>query len=475
MILAPRAWLPKGAVDPVTGLVNNSGSDGYVRDPFGACQGSKGPITLAGLRLRAWAQFMALELYRPSAGRRRPLSLQESGRAALPVCPLRLDGPENTDFNYGSYLVQPSIDALQEFNVETGTYSAEFGHNMTQMNVVTKSGTNQYHGSLFEFLRNTAMDARNFFQPASTPVSILKRNQFGFVLSGPIRIPKVFNGHDKLFFLFNYEGQRQNQQNLAYGSVPLPAYFTGNFSPYSTVIYDPAQRVLNAAGTAVTAQAPFPGNIIPASRIAPQSALAASLFPAPNATPTNVLNYVYSNNYVNNAELIKIDHDAELARVDWQANAALNFPVPLIQSRRRAQLHAGQQLGVRRYGYREQRHHSSGHAGEYLGDQPHQTERFPKSGVWEPARVDQRNTYTGVSASTMCKKLGIPYVLDTPEFWGIPVITLSNFSGPADPQNGPTEAGARPSRRPTIFRGRWASTLLSLRGFPTHPLQHDGQ
>ena len=169
-----------------------------------------------------------------------------------------LDGLENTDFNYGTYLVQPSIDALQEFN-----------HNMTQMNVVTKSGTNQYHGSVFEFLRNTDMDAKNFFQPANTPIEVLKRNQYGFVLSGPIRIPHVFNGHDKLFFLLNYEGQRQNQQNLAYGNVPLTSYFNGNFSGYSTVIYDPSQRVLNAAGTAVTSQAPFPGNIIPASRIAP--------------------------------------------------------------------------------------------------------------------------------------------------------------------------------------------------------------
>jgi hypothetical protein len=236
-----------------------------------------------------------------------------------------LDGLENTDFNYGTYLVQPSIDALQEFNVETGTYSAEFGHNMSQMNVVTKSGTNQYHGSLFEFLRNTDMDAKNFFQPANSPIEVLKRNQFGFVLSGPIRIPHVFNGHDKLFFLLNYEGQRQNQQNLAYGSVPLTSYFSGNFSGYSTVIYDPSQRVLNAAGTAVTSQAPFPGNIIPASRIAPQSALAASLFPAPNATPTSVLNNVYANNYVDNSELITDNHDAELVRVDWQANAALNF------------------------------------------------------------------------------------------------------------------------------------------------------
>jgi hypothetical protein len=345
-----------------------------------------------------------------------------------------LDGLENTDFNYGSYLVQPSIDALQEFNVETGTYSAEFGHNMAQMNVVTKSGTNEYHGALFEFVRNTAMDARNFFQPANSPVSILKRNQYGFVLSGPIRIPHVFNGHDKLFFLFNYEGQRQNQQNLAYGSVPLTSYFSGNFSAYSTVIYDPAQRVLNAAGTAVTAQAPFPGNIIPASRIAPQSVIAASLFPAPNATPTNVLNYVYSNNYVNNAELIKIDHDAELARVDWQANAALSFQF--------------------RYSHGAEPSYTPGGSSVFAGMGTvnsaitHQA-MLGNTWVISPTKLNDfkmgmsrlesinGNTHTGVASFDYVKKLGIPLVLDTPEFWGIPVITLSNFSGPADPQNGP--------------------------------------
>ena len=140
-----------------------------------------------------------------------------------------LDGIENTDPNFGTYLVLPSVDAIQEFNVETGTYSAEFGHNTTQMNVVTKSGTNDYHGSAFEFLRNTDLDAKNYFQQPNTPISILKRNQFGFVLGGPVRIPGVFNGHDKLFFLFNYEGQRQNQQNLMYGTTPLPAVLHGRF------------------------------------------------------------------------------------------------------------------------------------------------------------------------------------------------------------------------------------------------------
>jgi hypothetical protein len=345
-----------------------------------------------------------------------------------------LDGIENTDFNYGTYLVQPSIDAIQEFNVETGTYSAEFGHNSTQMNVVSKSGTNQYHGSVFEFVRNTDLDARNFFQPANSPVEILKRNQFGFVLGGPVRIPHLLSGHDKLFFLVNYEGQRQNQQNLAFGSVPLPAYFTGNFAGDSTVIYDPSQRVLNAAGTALASQAPFPGNIIPTNRIAPQSLLLEPLFPAPNAAPTNVLNYVYANNYVDNTELITDKHDAELARVDWQASQKVNFQF--------------------RYSHGNEPSYTPGGSSVFAGMGTVNsaiTHQGLLGNVWviSPTKVNEfklgmsrlesinGNLHTGNANFDWVKKLGIPDVLDTPDFWGIPVIGISNFSGPADPQNGP--------------------------------------
>lgn len=348
-----------------------------------------------------------------------------------------LDGIENTDPNFGTYLVLPSVDAIQEFNVETGTYSAEFGHNTTQMNVVTKSGTNQYHGSAFEFLRNTDMDAKNYFQQPNTPTEILKRNQFGFVLGGPVRIPGVFNGHDKLFFLFNYEGQRQNQQNLAYGTTPLPQYFTGNFSSYSTIIYDPAQRVLNSAGSAVVSQAPFPGNIIPASRIAPQSTLLQTLFPAPNATPTSILNYVQANNYVNNTELITVNHDEELARVDWQATQKSSFQF--------------------RYSHGNEPSYTPGGSTVFAGMGTLNsaiTHQALLGNIWviSPTKVNEfklglsrleninGNLHTDDANFDWVKKLGIPYVLDTPAFWGIPVISISNFTGPADPQNGPYSA-----------------------------------
>jgi hypothetical protein len=107
-----------------------------------------------------------------------------------------LDGIENTDPNFGAYLFQPSVDALQEFKVETGSYSAEYGHGIAQVNVISKSGTNQFHGSLFEFLRNSDLDAKNFFDKATAPIPPFKRNQFGGTVGGPVQIPKVFNGKD---------------------------------------------------------------------------------------------------------------------------------------------------------------------------------------------------------------------------------------------------------------------------------------
>lgn len=101
-----------------------------------------------------------------------------------------LDGVNNTDPNFNSYVVQPSIDAILEFKVQTGVYPAEFGHEATQINVLTKSGGNQYHGALFEFLRNDVLDALPYsFTSKPQTKSPFKWNDFGFELDGPVRIP----------------------------------------------------------------------------------------------------------------------------------------------------------------------------------------------------------------------------------------------------------------------------------------------
>jgi hypothetical protein len=171
-----------------------------------------------------------------------------------------LDGVNNTDPNFNTYVALPSIDAIQEFKVQIGVYPAEFGHQSTQVNVLTKSGGNQYHGSLFEFLRNNKFDAQPYsFTSVHPPVSPLRWNDFGFEVDGPVRIPKLFNGRDKLFFMANDEWLLQRRSALATYSVPTPAMFKGDFSALTTVIYDP------------TTKQPFPSNTIPTARLDPVS------------------------------------------------------------------------------------------------------------------------------------------------------------------------------------------------------------
>ena len=125
-----------------------------------------------------------------------------------------IDGMEISGQELNNYpLAIPPLDSLAEFRVQTSNYSAEFGGNSgAVINVASKRGSNEFHGTLFEFLRNDALDARNFFSPTVDP---LKRNQFGFVLSGPVFIPKVYDGKDKLFWMSSYEGARRGFQCCA--------------------------------------------------------------------------------------------------------------------------------------------------------------------------------------------------------------------------------------------------------------------
>src|SRR5216110_82809 len=117
-----------------------------------------------------------------------------------------LDGVDNTDVNFNTYIFMPSIDALQEFKVQTGIYPAEFGREASQVNVSTKSGTNKLRGTVFEFLRNDTFDAKPYAfttaRPAKPP---FKWNQYGYTAGGPVWIPKVFDGRNRLFFMSNFE------------------------------------------------------------------------------------------------------------------------------------------------------------------------------------------------------------------------------------------------------------------------------
>jgi hypothetical protein len=188
----------------------------------------------------------------------------------------------------------PSVDAVEEFKVKTNNFSAEYGHSAGYvMNAAIKAGTNQYHGHLWEFLRNDKLDANNFISNfAGKPKAEFRQNQFGATLGGPVRLPR-FNGHDRTFFFVDYEGTQIRQ---AAGSTLLnlpPASFrSGDFSSSSNIVFDPATRQLAANG--VVTAVPFAGNVIPANRQDPTALKIQSLIPgantgAPNAQGNNYL------------------------------------------------------------------------------------------------------------------------------------------------------------------------------------------
>jgi len=216
-----------------------------------------------------------------------------------------LDGVNNTDFDFNTYVVLPSIDAIQEFKVQTGVYPAEFGHGATQINVLTKSGGNVYHASLFEFNRNVDYDALPFqFTKTPPKASAFNWNDYGFELDGPVRIPKLFDGRNRLFFTSNFETLVQRQSSQAVFSLPTAAMEQGNYSAYPTTIYNPN-------GT------PFPNNTIPSSMISPISQKLLAYYPA--ATLPG-----FDNNYTQNVQspfnrsmfLVRMDY-IESAKSQW--------------------------------------------------------------------------------------------------------------------------------------------------------------
>ena len=220
-----------------------------------------------------------------------------------------LDGVENTDPNFNTYLLLPSIDALQEFKVESGIFQAEYGRAIAQINVSTKGGSNGLHGAAFEFLRNSQLDAKNYFDRGNQPIPPFKRNQFGATVGGPIK-------RNRIFFLFSYEGLRERKALTSTGLLPTAQQRAGDFSNLSTPVLDPATRVVDG-NTVVFPGTPFPGNKIPANRIAPLSQrILNDFYPLPNLTGAN--------NFINN-EGRRSDADQYHGRIDLTESAKSNW------------------------------------------------------------------------------------------------------------------------------------------------------
>ncbi len=195
------------------------------------------------------------------------------------------DGIQSVDNDAGMVMFFPGVDVIQEFKVQTSAAPAAYGGGLGVINVNFKSGTNALHGVAFEFLRNSALDAKNFFDSPVKPIPPFRLNQFGFQVGGPVYIPKVFNGKDRLFFSADYEGRRVYQAQTFTSTVPLPAFHNGDFSSLlpKTIVYDPRNNM----------KVPLPNNMMPASAIDPTSARLMALYPAPNL-PGTTSNYLYN-------------------------------------------------------------------------------------------------------------------------------------------------------------------------------------
>ena len=212
-----------------------------------------------------------------------------------------LDGVDNNETWLQTVVIFPSVDALDEFKLQTSTYSAEYGRSLGGVvNLQIKSGTNNYRGSAFEFHRNDAFDANNFFNNrAGRPKPDFTQNQFGGTLGGAIF-------RDRTFFFGDYQGHRESQGQTFLSTVPTLAMRTGNFSEINRVIYDP------------TTGAPFQGNVIPNDRIDSVARnILTQLYPEPNTTGTRqASNGQTINNYLinpikereDNQFDVKIDH-----------------------------------------------------------------------------------------------------------------------------------------------------------------------
>lgn len=214
-----------------------------------------------------------------------------------------IDGIATRGSRIGDSSLNVSVAAIDQFKIELGFFMPDLGPNAGIVDVITKSGTNKLHGEAYEFLRNTDLNARNFFSPGP---DVLQRNQFGVAVGGPVIVPKLINGHDKLWFHFDYEGTRQVTKSVANGFTPTAAMLGGDFSAeapgitiYNPYSYDPT------TGT----RAPFADNTIPQQFINPISRkLLAYYLPGSSYSdkPSNIFRYPRST-YNDNQFTIRID------------------------------------------------------------------------------------------------------------------------------------------------------------------------
>jgi hypothetical protein len=251
-----------------------------------------------------------------------------------------VDGLSSTNPYYPDLNISPTVDAVQEFKVQTNTMSSEYGFTLGGVvNLVTKSGTNSYHGTLYEFVRNDALDANSWQNNRTdSEKAPLDYNQFGGSLGGPVRLPSWLGGLDgrgRSFFFYNFEGYEFTTSRSGFLTVPTDAMHRGDFSElrdaegHLITIFDPATTRPNPNGNGFIRD-PFPGNIIPEDRLDPVAQNITAFYPLPNRTPDNAFSRL--NNYVGTVSNER-EFRQHVARLDHRISDRNQLAVRYVYSR----------------------------------------------------------------------------------------------------------------------------------------------
>jgi len=227
-----------------------------------------------------------------------------------------VDGIHNKENSVNGLILMLSPDAIEEFKVQTSAMDAQFGQSGGGIiNVAIKRGTNQVRGSLFEFVRNSAFDAKNTFDRADRPIPPFKLNQFGATLGGPLVLPKLYNGHNRTFFFSDFQIWRQRKSATYFTSVPSESMRGGDFSQFPAQIFDPQTIRPDPQDPARVRliRDPFADNKIPLNRTNPVSRRLIGLYPAPQTNSA-------LNNIVTNPP-VPFDTDQFDVRIDHQIRA----------------------------------------------------------------------------------------------------------------------------------------------------------
>jgi len=246
-----------------------------------------------------------------------------------------LNGIETRNARFGSVGIRPSIEAIQEFKIQRSTFGAEFGRSAAVINTTMRAGTNDIHGSLFEFFQNRELNGTDFFlNRTGRAKPPLNQHNYGTAVGGPVLIPKLYNGKNRTFWFFNYESFRQRASSAATAIYPSAAQLAGNLAD------DSAGTGLLPRNSALCAANPtarkcvdvldpdtglaFPNNVIPASRLDATTKIALPYIPVPNVTvPTNSLAFPTFNTVGTPAQIN--DWDQYNVRVDHQITSRDQF------------------------------------------------------------------------------------------------------------------------------------------------------